>query len=432
MIKPIQIMSVIGVFGLFLTSCNSSSGGGGGGTTGTGTTSAISTTAEGAAATGAGTASANAGTALAEVGSSLGSLGGSSLGAKPMVSKPARPLAQRDPKYAGLVRMAQKVGGSLSMQKAATRLKTARSASRTAMLVADISFTENCSLGGTVTFDGTFDTDTGAVDLTLVLNNCREEDELIDGTMSMSGTISLDETAFGNDMTLMMTFDSLTFQAYEEGVLQGTFVMNLTIDQSLSSSGAETSFNESYTQTLAGTMTFDEAGPGGANLSVTVDNLGIVGSFSVSGSTVMFDDTINGDITQSYSEGGTTHSVAIGYDDFTMTGTGTETFFSSGLSALSHDPAGSFDITFDGSVTTDFTPDEDCDIEGTFVIVTLEPLHIGDEASCPVSGHLSVNGDTDAVFNADGSVDVTVGGETTHYESCDDLEGLCEIEDFEL
>ena len=427
--RLVHFISIIGVFGLMLTACSSSGGGGGGG--GPVGTGEISTSAEGTSAVEAGTSSGTAGTAMAEVATSLGSLGGGSLGLKPIVAKPARPLAQRDSEYAGLVTMAQKLAVSSSAQKISTRLKAAQGASKMAMLVVDLSFTDECSMGGTISFDGTLDTDTGAVDLTIVFNNCREEDELIDGTMSMSGTTTVDETTFDGGLTIVMTFSDLMFESYEDGVLQGTFVMSLTIDQVLSFSGTESSFNESYTQTLNGTMTFDEAGSGGASANVTLDNLNIAGSFSVTGSTVMFEDTLNGDISQSYSEGGATHSVDIGYDDFTIGVTGTGMFFST---ALSHDPTGSFDITFDGSVTTDFTPDVDCDVEGTFTIVTIEPLHIGeDDDSCPVSGHIRINGgEADAVFNDDGSLDVTVGSDTTHYDSCEDLDGLCEIEDFEL
>jgi hypothetical protein len=125
--------------------------------------------------------------------------------------------------------------------------------------------------------------------------------------------------------------------------------------------------------------------------------------------------------------------VAIGFADFNSLVV--EDAGSGGLAAptaLSHDATGSYTFSYSGTISVDFTPNSDCEVEGTFTFVTDTPIHQGLGDSCPVAGQFTINGNTTIVYNSDGSVDVTLeGSDPVHFDTCDEVTGLCDVQDLE-
>ena len=420
--KLMHFISIIGVFSLLLTACSSSGGGGKKATE-------IVTTTAGAAATGSGTSASTAGTAITDVATELGGLSSIALG-KPFPSKPANPWVSRDGRYSKMTGMAQKVSASTAVQKAAVQMKAGRMKSKTAFATVEITFTDECPHGGSLTVNGSIDDTSGALDFSLDFDNCREGNELMDGTISMSGTFDFSEgPPLAMDSDIKLTFEGFTLKEFVEDVLDVTLAIDMVMNQTLSTTFSETLFDMSFDLETDGTLTYDEAHPSGVDLTLIANKLRDKGSFSVSDSAIDADNTLNGQVSVGYVENSVAHEVDITYGDFIVTITGSGVFLAT---SLSHDEGGSLDITFDGTVTTDFTPDADCETEGTFTFVTETPLHIGsDEESCPVSGRIVINDTTEVDFNSDGSMDVTVGDQTEHYESCNELDSVCSIDEID-
>ncbi len=86
-------------------------------------------------------------------------------------------------------------------------------------------------------------------------------------------------------------------------------------------------------------------------------------------------------------------------------------------------------ISFEGTIQLGFDPDkEDCE-EGTFAFQTITPLKVPIGAHCPIEGEIHINNAATIVFNNDASVDVAVGGETTHFNDCNALSENCQLPD---
>jgi hypothetical protein len=82
-------------------------------------------------------------------------------------------------------------------------------------------------------------------------------------------------------------------------------------------------------------------------------------------------------------------------------------------------------------VTVNFTPDAYC-FEGTFTIDTQVPVRYSFDAGHTTAGQVVINGNVTFVYNADGSVTITVTGQDpAQYDSVDEFEGVCEMMDKE-
>ncbi|MCG3116759.1 MAG: hypothetical protein LLH30_13855 [Candidatus Manganitrophus sp. SA1] len=388
----------------------SSSGGGGGGTT------PISNATQGSQAASSGTTGAQSGTALSDIASSLGSAAGGGVFG---LSKPMSPFTKQNPKYAKIVAMNNKVAHSKAMMKVANQMKATKAKAKTSFAVTVVPTEEvDCTDGGTLSTGGSFDDATGAFDLDLLFSDCREEGSQINGPVSMTATGTFDDTAQTGSFTMNMTLGNanteFSIQDYEE--INGNVYANL-VGVMESTMTLITSFN--MTSETAGSVTLEANGNASFDdFTGTMDIIfaGFEDESIFNDTNGTFSNNLNGAITQSQTDSDGTHTAAISYTDMTVSVT---------------DNANGEAVSIVGTVAVNFTPDTDCGIEGTFSFDTETALQYNDGDSCPVAGHLIINGNTHVEFNSDQSVDVTVESETTSYASCNDLLDICGVEDFD-
>jgi uncharacterized protein YfaP (DUF2135 family) len=120
---------------------------------------------------------------------------------------------------------------------------------------------------------------------------------------------------------------------------------------------------------------------------------------------------VDGGVAETWTDGG----VALTFDDLALGSTVTGSYY---------------EETADGAVTVNFTPDV-C-FEGTFTIDTQVPIRFSFAEGHTVAGQVVINGNVTIVYNADGSVTVTLTGQAAaDYASIDALESVCAIADRE-
>lgn len=392
-------------------------GGGGGSSSGGGgtTTTPISSPSQGSQAASSGAQGAQAGTGLSDIATSLGQVASAGLG----LTKPVNPLTLKNAKYAKILTMNNKVAQGKIMQKVATRLKAVRS--KAAFAPVDLS-TDICTDGGTVS--GNFDATASGFSMDLTFTACREDGSQTDGPISLTGnstdngtttTLVMDITVGSNSTPLTITGYTATDYATVEGVFESTVDLSETFSMN-NNTGAIT-----FNFEIDGSASFDDQSVSPSQTTnITFTNFANSGSFTLSGTDGgTFSNTLNGGISQSYTDETGTHSVAIGFTDF-----------ATAVEIATTQAGSTIDLSYSGTMTTDFTPDTDCGIEGTFSFTTETPIQYVDGANCPVQGHVVINGNTDLVFNSDGSVDVTVGNNAPqHFDTCENLFSDCEVED---
>jgi hypothetical protein len=315
--------------------------------------------------------------------------------------------------------MNNKVARSKSMMKVANQMKATKAKAKASFAVTVVPTEEvDCTDGGTISTGGSFDDATGAFDLDLVFSDCREDGTQINGPVSMTATGTFDDTAQTGSFTMNMTLGDantdFSIQDYEE--INGNAYANL-VGVMESTMTLITSFN--MTSATAGSVTLEANGDASFDDFTETMNIIFAGfedesSFNETNGT--FSNNLNGAITQSQTEDDGIHTAAISFTNMAINATENSTGEAVSLS---------------GTVAVNFTPDTDCGIEGTFSFDTETALQYNDGDSCPVAGHLIINGNTHVEFNSDQSVDVTVESETTPYASCNDLLDICGVEDFD-
>lgn len=394
-------------------------GGGGGSSSGGGGTTTINNAAEGSQAASSGTQAAQAGTGLSDLATSLGQVASGGLG----ITKPVNPLTLKNAKYAKMIAMNNKVARSKAMQKVSAKMKAGKSKITFAPepfgpeVTPCDNFDENTD-SGSITLSGTIDSETGAIDLDVVFDSCREDFSETDGTVSLSATATNDTT-----LDMDMVLDAFTITDYDPAdttpftTVLGVMTATVTIEEQITMSSATAM---SFDLEMDGSMSFvDQSGTTDETTTIAFNNFANAGSITGLDTTpTTFTNELDGGITESWTEQDGTHSVVITFTNFDTTVVATE-----------GQTGGTTDLTFSGTVATNFTPDEDCDIEGTFSFATTEAIRYTEGESCPIQGHIVINGNADVVFNDDGSVDITVGSETESFASCDELFSDCEVED---
>jgi len=443
---------VIGAASLVLSSCGGGGGGGGGGSASGNTT--ISNAAQGGAAAGAGQTAVTAGSGLSNVASSLGSIGGNSLG----LSLPSKPgaKASKDPRIAKIVALANKVANSKAITKAAAHLKSAKANSKSALVSVPIVLTDQaCTDGGTFDISGTAgvtitpgttDTTTETdFDVQMTLHDCREDGNQSAGQIRVAGnttdsennsdpSINSSQGSFNVAMGVPGG-DDLVVQSYNDttyGSLLGILTTNMNTTEGYSSDSDETTPDTSIlgANGLATYVDYTVAPIQSTNLTMTNFSDASIFVSDSSAGTSTANDTLGGGIAESWTETDGTHSVAVGYSAFKTDEVTTVPVAAPGVRMAAS--TGYTDTSFSGTVSIDFTPNTDCAIEGTFSFVTDTPVHEVFGDSCPTAGHLTLNGNTTVTFNSDSSVDVAVdSGTPVHYATCQDLENVCQIEDFQ-
>lgn len=396
-------------------------GGGGGSSSGGGGTATISNAAQGSQAASSGMQGAQAGTGLSDLATSLGQVASGGLS----ITKPVNPLTLKNTKYTKILAMNNKVARSKAMQKVSAKMKASKSKITFAPepfgpeVTPCDNFDENTD-SGSITLSGTIDSETGAIDLDVVFDSCREDFSETDGTVSLSATATNDTT-----LDMDMVLDAFTITDYDPAdttpftTVLGVMTATVTIEEQITTSSATAM---SFDLEMDGSMSFvDQSGTTDETITIAFNNFANAGSISgIDTGTTTFTNEFDGGVTESRSEQDGTHSVVVTFTNFNTTVVATDGVTDS-----------TTDLTFSGTVATNFTPDEDCDIEGTFSFATTEAIRYTEGESCPIQGHVVINGNTDVVFNSDGngSVDITVGSETQSFGSCDELFSNCEVED---
>jgi hypothetical protein len=395
------------LLGFSLYRCGGSGGGGGGGAI-----TPILNTGEGAAAWSGSFSAATAGATTGAISAELDELAGTADNVFPGFEKrPTYPLVNRSPRHAKMVAMTREMVHSEGMQKAFSRVKSALS-SRTGFSDLDSGGKQPCSGGGTYSSTGhTEFTDTGgSLSWTIVFENCQQSGHLFDGTMTTSGSVMEIQSPYSFSEEVALTFSDFTAETSGDVLdLDGKFRFVLSLNGSFfSPDSADFDF------TATGTASFDS----GVQTTMEYDGFHITEHY-IADDTLTITDTYKGGVTETHTESGTPHSVAIDFHNFNVEGVGdTEA-----------------DISFSGKVSIGFNPDEDCQTGGTFVLDTQEPFHLVPSQFCPVSGRLVINDNTTVQYGVaahdgypDGHVDVTVGEEAEHFDSCEEIEALCGFE----
>ena len=401
----------------FAVACGggSSSDGGGGGGGGGGSTT-ITTPTQGNNASAASSQSlslaANSGTSLSnlanfsQVTSQLGS-----------AIRFRSPLADKDARHVAL-HAAQKKAMGLHGVKLASALQKAKSlAAGQRAQVGPIS--ANCSDGGSFSFEGDINESSGAFSLTLTYDACRENDEQLNGVTTATGTFSQTggytfSVTTGNNNGTAEEDQDFTAMLFSPGYLD--VYAKYTTDVTLTGSGGCTdqacgTFNT--TLTANGQELYSDFIN---EFTVTYSNLSVVAADTVTADGYTGTFTINGGVSESWTDGSDALTVALTFANLSLGSTVTASYY---------------EETANGAVTVNFTPDAYC-FEGTFTIATEVPVRYSFDAGYTIAGRVVINGNVTIVYNADGSVTVTVTGQAAaSYDSADALEAVCEMQDRE-
>lgn len=264
------------------------------------------------------------------------------------------------------------------------------------------SWTEPCTNGGSVTVNASWDgpDDWESCDevrsprLEFIFAACQEDTETLDGTMVMSISGDLcDDTP----SSYSITFSNARTQ---DTVGNIDLTMNLTMNFSNVEYDANdyiTSMNESVSGSIVGTNE-------GVDVNINYEDF----SLSCSGIQYDADDNI---VKATTVVNGRFYGTVEGdqfdgqYDDLTCSVEDTTVDSVSGaLVSINGRHRGA---CMDGWVTFE----------------TLTPIFIPESSSCPTSGQVKISGNGQAMvtFNADGSVNIDVGGSRLLFANCDEL-----------
>jgi hypothetical protein len=401
----------------FAVACGggSSSDGGGGGGGGGGSTT-ITTPTQGNNASAASSQSlslaANSGTSLSnlanfsQVTSQLGS-----------AIRFRSPLADKDARHVAL-HAAQKKAMGLHGAKLASALQKAKSlaAGQRAQAVYSDSF--SCADGGSVSYDVTVQ-DSGAFSLSMTYQACRENDEQLNGVTTATGTFAQTggytfSVTAGDGDGMVEESEDFTAWLFTPGYVD--LYAKYTAAVTLSGSGgcadqACSTFNT--TLTASGQEVYSDFID---EFTVTYNQLSVVASDTASADGYTGSFTINGGVSESWTDGSDALAVALTFANLTLSSTVTASYY---------------EETADGAVTVNFTPDAYC-FEGTFTIDTQVPVRYSFDAGHTTAGQVVINGNVTVVYNADGSVTITVTGQPgASYDSVDEFEAVCEMMDKE-
>lgn len=406
-----------GAAALVLTACGGGGGGGGGSTS-----PALSPATNPAAGTGTQAANLTSSTAT-----SLSSIAGGA-----SAPKMRSPLANNGGKTSHVNKAAQRAYAITRAKSSAAIRKAVGLAGKTRAPIAlpNDGVPQACTDGGTATFTGTYDPDNFSYSINAVYANCREFDSQLNGTVSESGSYTAE--AISN-----ATYDSGTYTATTNDFVVEFFTNNYTVlygrytsDLSLSGSyGHSSTFVDPVT---SHTWTYGIAATGNQTYTDFLDTFAInLSGFQVASNWTQSDagtpndfaddtwnstDTFNGGIAESWSGS----SISMSYTNFVvgwlMPGTG-----------------GYFESTIDGTVGMVFNPEVLCGttgVSGIYEFDTTTPIRYDLATGDTTAGRMTINTTTVIVFNADGTVTVTVnGGAPQNYASLDAMEALCAIQD---
>lgn len=406
-------------FALVLTACGGGDGGGGN------TTPALTPATSPAA--GAGTQS--AGLSSSTVSTLSGLAGGAG------APKYRSPYAEIDNKTSRVNKAGQRVF-SVTRQKSSAAIKKAVSAKGTTKAVfPGNGVAQACADGGTYTVTGTYDPGNYSYSISVAYLSCREYNLELNGTVSESG-------AFTAAAINSQTFDSGTFSASTTGfsveffvanttpaysVLYGRYTSTLTLSGSYGHSLVTTTHTWTYGVTANGTQSYtdflDTFSIDLSNFQATTNRtLNDNGTaLNYADDTWNNTDTFNGGISESWTDSGSNRSVSLTYTNFVV--------------GWFMPPVANnyWQSTIDGMVGIVFSPEQYCGtsgVSGTYDFDTTTPIRYNVTTGKTEAGRMTINTTTVIVFNANGTVTVTVnGGAPTTYSSLDAMEAICTIQD---
>jgi len=385
--KQLYFMVVLlSIFAIVLTGCGGGGGGtgGGGGGVGTGGITPIENSTQ---ATQAFSAGLHAGVRVSDQSNLLKNLTDltdilKSLSNLAVQGAPEFKVHQVFKQDTGMQK-AIKAAGKLSKMKAVKAPMLAIKKTKRMMTTVPISGTYSCPDGGSVSYSGQYDDQSGAFNLNLTYANCREYYAQLNGPMTMQGTIGSGQAQITMNLGGSQTaFEFLDFSdSYANPVSKMEFAgFTITETWTWTNSGGTVSATTNGQFSIFDYMSKEQYNMTFTNLKQDI---------TYNETSTQFSENIktNGGFSETWTNKGVQNSVAITYIDFVLNTTGTNTYS---------------DQTVSGKIVTNFTPDS-C-FEGTFVFETVTPIHDDYSVDRTIAGHLKINDNTHIEWKSDGTI----------------------------
>lgn len=243
----------------------------------------------------------------------------------------------------------------------------------------------SCTDGGTVSF-----TASSSTAISMTFNTCREAGVQMDGTIAISGSATTFSITLGTSTTpFVMLAYNVSGTTYTSLVSKMSSAITLT---STYTAGTTTG-SYVFSDTANGTMTLTDYLSGTASASTfTFTNLIVETSHTATSDTVK----MNGAFKDEWTASAVAYSVTATFTDFTTATATTSTYQ---------------DVSISGTASIAYTPTTFCD-GGTFTVVTNTPIRYTFASGKTTAGSITINGNTTVVYAADGTVTVTVTGQT--------------------
>jgi hypothetical protein len=295
---------------------------------------------------------------------------------------------------------------------AATHLNKmmARSNKQLAVALADQSGEFPCD-EGSIKFSGSGDDTNG--NFTMTFNSCRENNYNDDGYEVTTGTIKASFSVTDTSESGSATFGDGDADAESSDVVAKSYSADNTLLESNIMSGKFTYDSMTGTtpvETVSATGRFVlEDNVSGDKEDNVVDNFSVKSTGDNSYLSNEEDVLLNGAIQNTMTVSGADTVQYAGFSDFHYT----EMQSSSDVSITEE--------TLDGKVVVDHTP-EQCG-DGAYNFVTSQAIQTQNDQL--IAGTLTINDSTTVQINSDGTIDVTVEGQTVQYANEDDLNNVC-------
>ncbi|MEW6213638.1 MAG: hypothetical protein AB1478_00300 [Nitrospirota bacterium] len=260
---------------------------------------------------------------------------------------------------------------------------------------------EPCADGGSIITD-----DTGKI----IYKNCKESGTWTDGVMI--STYSDDYS------TLTVTFGENGKPYVETSYSDSSYTDKSSEFRALCSLSLSVTDYESetnYTETITGNGYIENEywyDTSSTKEYIVMNNFIFTGDYAEDTITGTF-DIKNSSITESYYENGNLiYSKQTSFNNFNLVNKVDYTYEY---------------LTINGTFSIDLTPDDTACFEGTFKIVTNEDIKTNSEGQT-IDGQITINDNTIVEYNSDGSITVTVKGQsprTFRADEIDNLSALC-------
>ncbi|MBI5636939.1 MAG: hypothetical protein HZA03_03095 [Nitrospinae bacterium] len=368
-------------------------GGGGGGTaTTTTTTTPASTTAVQSSSAGTGAVSASTGTTTTFQNISKISVVGA--GQAPKFKSISVPSGNAGLDSAAL--LTGRMGDSPLMKAAVEKAQMAAKAGPKAVTSAA------CTDGGT--YAGA--AGSTASSFVITFTNCKDGGNMYDGKVTMTlGAVT------GSSVPITMTFAGNNSTTFKVTSFSGTYdimvlkmEMNLTIVNTYTPGATSTAYT--YEMVADGTMNLTDYS---TTNTYAITFTGFGNTVVVSGTGTTFSTTISGKFAESWTDAGVSSSVTMTYTNFKVDMT---------------DDLTNTTLSPSGTVSIAYTPSTKCSVTSV-TVATVTPIKYVNASGKTIAGKITLNSTTSVTFNADGTVTVSDGTNSTSYASSYDMGKEC-------